>query len=249
MADVGFIAMIVAGLGVSWWRHLRRAPRRLTAGDVLDTDAEVALHVASHEARSRGQDLSSLHILYGLLQVDTVTEAIATSGGDASALEDRVLAALRAPIDTAHDDGEGVLRVAIAVASRGGRKTTCTDLWAYLGDSRAGALIDTALDRGAILFALFHGGRAPEVSTSDERDVFVVLRNDHYTTHTFVCEVLRDVFALPDAQAAEITQAAHTTGRAVIGRFSTAAARAKLREVRVRASAHAFPLWVGVEPA
>ena len=74
------------------------------------------------------------------------------------------------------------------------------------------------------------------------------MRNDHYTTQEFVCGVLRDVFALPEADASAIMMTTHTTGRAVIGRFPAAAARTKIGEVRARARAHAFPLWIGVEP-
>jgi ATP-dependent Clp protease adaptor protein ClpS len=96
---------------------------------------------------------------------------------------------------------------------------------------------------------LFHGGRAPEISLPDQRDVLVVLRNDHYTTQQFVCGLLRDVFALSDAEASAIMFATHTTGRAVVGRFAAAAARDKIAEVRERARAQAFPLWIGVEPA
>jgi hypothetical protein len=35
----------------------------------------------------------------------------------------------------------------------------------------------------------------------------------------------------------------------VIGRFTAAAARAKIGEVRALARAQAFPLWIGTEPA
>ena len=76
MADVGYIAIIVAGLGAYWWRHLRPQPRDRTRA-LFESDAEVALHVATHEASSRRQELSSLHVLYGVLQDEAVTAAIA----------------------------------------------------------------------------------------------------------------------------------------------------------------------------
>ena len=67
LADVGYIAIVVAGLGAYWWRHLRARPRE-AASELFTPDAEVALHVAIHEATSRRQRLSSIHVLYGLLQ-------------------------------------------------------------------------------------------------------------------------------------------------------------------------------------
>jgi ATP-dependent Clp protease adaptor protein ClpS len=250
VADVGYLAIVVAGFGAYWWRHMRAARMRAPLRDLFTPDAEVALHVATHEASERGQELSSIHVLYGLLQDETVTAAIATAGGNPDALEDRVLAALATPVDNPHDDAQPVIGRAAAISQRAGRQASCIDLWAFLGDSRAGKLVDDdKLDRGATLFALTHGGREPEVALDDDRDVFVVLRNDDYTTQQFVCAVLRDVFALPDVQASAIMLATHTTGRAVVGRFTAKAARAKIREVRARARTEAFPLWIGVEPA
>lgn len=248
MADVGYIAIVVAGLGAYWWRHLRPRVHSARPSEMFLPDAEIALHVAVHEATSRRQELSSLHLLYGLLQDEAVTAAIVTAGGDPDALEDRVLAALAAPPP---DDDRGNLLAgrAAMIASHGGRRASCTDLWATLAGSRAAHLIDDSkLDRGGTLFALFHGGRAPDLGFPDARDVLVVLRNDHYTTQEFVCTVLRDVFAIPDAQATEIMLATHTTGRAVIGRFTAPAARDKITQARALASAQAFPLWIGVEP-
>jgi ATP-dependent Clp protease adapter protein ClpS len=250
VADVGYIAIVVAGFGAFWWRHMRLARSRGSASAYFTPEAEVALHVAGHEARARRQDLSSLHVLYGLLQDEAVSEAIATAGGDAAALEDRVLAALSTPAEDARDDGQWLLGRAVAVARHADRLASCTDLWAYLGNSYAGRLVDQSqLDRAATLFALFHGGREPEIPLGDERDVFVVLRNDHYTTQEFVCAMLRDVFALDDAGAHAIMLTTHTTGRAVIGRFSAGAAREKIARVRGLAHAQHFPLWIGIEPA
>jgi ATP-dependent Clp protease adaptor protein ClpS len=213
-------------------------------------DAEVALHVAAHEASVRRQDVSSLHVLYGLLQDDTTTQAIATAGGNPDAIEDRVLAALENRATDAIEDGQLLIGRAASMARHGDRLASCTDLWAYLGESLAARLIDDArLDRAAVLFALFHGGREPEVTLHGSGDVLVVLRNDHYTTQEFVCQVLRDVFALPDVQATAVMLATHTEGRGVIGRFPVETARAKIGEVRALSHAQHFPLWIGVEPA
>lgn len=250
MADVGYLALVVAGLGAYWWRHLRPPRTRAALRELFAPDAEVALHVAAHEATSRGQELSSIHVLYGLLQDETVTAAITTAGGDPDALEDRVLAALATAVDDAQEDARWVLGRAAAVSHHSRRQASCTDLWAFLGESHAAKLVDDGtLDRGATLFALYHGGRQPEIAPGDARDVFIVLRNDDYTTQEFVCGVLRDVFALPEPEASAIMLATHTTGRAVVGRFAAAVARAKIREVRTLAHAHAFPLWIGIEPA
>jgi len=254
VADVVYLAIVVASLGAYWWRSLRPLRSRATARELFLPDAEIALHVATHEAASRRQELSSIHVLYGLLQDETVTAAITTAGGNPDALEDRVLAALAAPVGEARseapNDAQWIVGHAAAVAHRAGRQASCTDLWAFLGESPAARLVEDAkLDRGAILFALFHGGREPDVTLADGCDVFVVLRNDHYTTQEFVCRILRDVFALSEAQASTTMMTTHTAGRAVVGRFTASAARTKIGEARALARAHAFPLWIGVEPA
>ena len=256
MADVGYIAIVVAGFGAYWWRHLRRARPRRMLRPLFAPDAEVAPHVAAHEAGARRQSLSSLHVLYGLLQDETTTAAIATAGGNPDALEDRVLAALEAAPGSAAratdlaEDGQRLIGRAVTMARYGDRLASCTDLWAYLGDSLAARLIDEArLDRAAVLFALYHGGREPEVTLQAGGDVLVVLRNDPYTTQELVCQMLRDVFALPDVQATAIMLATHTSGRAVVGRFPVETARARITQARALAHAQHFPLWIGVEPA
>jgi len=250
MADVGYIAIVVAGFGAYWWRHMRPRWSRQAGHPLFTPEADIALHVAAHEATTRGQPLSSLHVLYGLLQDETVTAAITTAGGNPDTLEDRVLAALAAPADPARQDEPWIVGNAAAIAHHAGRQVSCTDLWAFLSESHAARLLaDAQLDRGAVLFTLFHGGREPDVTLADGRDVFVVLRNDHYTTQAFVCSVLGDVFALPEDQARAIMQRTHTDGRAIIGRFTAAAARTKIGEARALAHAQSFPLWIGVEPA
>ncbi|HET9627322.1 MAG TPA: ATP-dependent Clp protease adaptor ClpS [Kofleriaceae bacterium] len=252
MADAGYIAIVVAGFAAYWWRHMRPVWRRQPLP--LTPDAEVAVHVAIHEAEARHQAMASLHILYGLLQDDAVTAAIRSAGADPDALEDRVLSQLgQAPLPAPDPDNpdDGHWLVARAIARRHDRPVGCADLWALLGEFPVAKLLDAAaLDRGAVLFILFHGGPAPELpAAADHRDVFVVLRNDHFTTQELVCHVLRDVFALSDTQAQATMLAAHTSGRAVIGRFSAAAARAKIDQARALARPHAFPLWIGTEPA
>jgi hypothetical protein len=143
--------LVLAGAGLgAWWLHrYQRSPARLRlrGGGRYETDAEVALHVAFHEGRSRGHEwLSSLHILYGLLQDEAVAEAIQRTGGDSAALEDRVLAALAAhevTTDTAREAG-WILAYAAAASEDAGRGVSCVDLWAALSrpPSEAAALVD-----------------------------------------------------------------------------------------------------------
>ena len=253
MADVGYLAIVAAGFGAYWWRHLRLARSRAAFSGAMATDAEVALHVAMHEATSRGQALSSHHVLYGLLQDETVAAAIATAGGSADALEDRVLAAMAAPTAPeigAH--GEPItwrIEQVAALAESRGRRATCVDLFYALAETRAAALCDDAgLDRAAVMYALVHGGRPPEVAV-DARDVLIVLRNDDYTTQQFVHRALREVFGLPGDQAMDLMWKTHREGRAVVGRFGATDARDKIAAVRALARAQAYPLWIATEPA
>lgn len=256
MDPLSLLVLAGAGLGAWWLHRYQRSSMRLRlrgGGGRLETDAEVALHVAQHEGRSRGHAwMSSLHLLYGLLQDEGVTAAIRRSGGDPSALEDRVLAALDAhevTADTAQEAG-WILSYAVATSEHTGRPTSCTDLWAALSrsDSQGAALVDAAgVNRAAVLFLLFHG-EEPEIADGLPGDVHVVLRNDHYTTSEFVCDVLERVFGLPAAEATTRMRTAHDHGRAVIGRYTARQAREKILEARQLAKARGFPLWVGIEP-
>jgi len=249
--------LVLAGAGLgAWWLHrYQRVPERLRlrGGGRYDTEAEVALHVALHEGRSRGHEwLSSLHVLYGLLQDETVATAVRRAGGDPEALEDRALAALDAHEVTADTANEAawILAYAVAAAEDTGRAASCTDLWAALSrsGSQGAALVDAAgVSRVAVLFLLFHGAE-PEITEELTGDVHVVLRNDHYTTREFVCDVLERVFELPSAEANTRMLATHEQGRAVIGRYAVPVAREKILETRRLAKARGFPLWIGVEP-
>lgn len=255
MDPLALLVLAGAGLGAWWLHRYQRGPERLRLGGRgrYETDAEVALHVALHEGRARGHEwLSSLHLLYGLLQDEPVAAAIERSGGDPRALEDRVLAALDAhqvTPDSAQEAG-WIVAYAAATSEGAGRGVSCTDLWAGLSRSEAegAALIDAAgVSRVAVLFRLSHG-EEPAVADELTGDVHVVLRNDHYTTREFVCDVLEQVFALPPDEATTRMQTTHDRGRAVIGRYAVRDARAKVQEVRRLARERGFPLWIGVEP-
>ncbi len=244
------MAIVAAGMGALWWRHLRPPAARALAS-VFDGDAEVALHVASHEARTRNEPLSSLHVLYGLIQDETIATAIRGGGGDVSALEDRVLAALdaRPHPDTGddEDDGHRVYSYAASHAHHANRRAGVVDLWAYLRVSDAAALLADA-EVARVLFWLCHGEATPLSDAIGTADVHVVLRNDDYTTQELVCEVLTDVFGLPSEEAIARMLETHTTGRAIAGRYRPAEARDKILEVRARARQRGFPLWIGLEP-
>jgi ATP-dependent Clp protease adaptor protein ClpS len=247
--DAVVFALVAAGMGALWWRHLRvhhEVTRPRALGTAFDGDAEVALHVASHEARSRGEPMTSLHVLYGLLQDETIAEAVRVTGGDPSALEDKVLAAIDDKPTPTEDDVHRVYGFAAGHASHNGRRATATDLWAYLRGSDAALVIDVAT-LGKVLFQLCHGSE-PEARIDGNHDVHVVLRNDDYTTQQFVCHVLEEVFALSEAEATTRMMQTHERGRAIVGRFRPDEARAKIEDVRSRARAGGFPLWIGIEP-
>ena len=252
MEIVVLVAAGAAGLaaGLSWRSARRRLLRaRATFESLLDEDAGIAFHVAVHEAETRKQALSSLHLLYGLLQDEAVAGHV-TRAGDAGALEDRVLAVLDArPTTSPEENGEAVrmLTMAAGKARYHERTTSTADLWAAMVGTEAAKLVDaTGVDYVAVLFALAHGRTEPDVNATT-RDVLVILLNDDFSTKEFVRDVLRDVFARPEAEAITTMETAHTQGRAVVGRFAAHDARAKIEEARRRARAAGFPLWITFE--
>jgi len=250
---VDLIGILAAGFGLAVlarWIQQRTAPPALPSPD-LDEGAEIALHVAQHEANSRGHALGALHLVYGLLQVEEFQRAVAAAGGDVAASETRVLAALEAvsPSD------EQTTADAIAVLARAGqiayltrRPGTIVDLWRYLTGSAPAALVAPTREvHGAIVFALVHGTE-PRIEIAGERTVNVVLRNDDYTTFEFVTAQLREVFGVAPAAADGLARQTHEYGRAIVGAFPTDQARAKIETVRARARERAYPLWIGAEP-
>lgn len=251
METVALIAAIAAGLGAYMWRA-RRPPEPRQLGSSFDTDAEVVLHVAGHEARTRNQPLTAYHVLYGLLQDETITAAIRDAERDPEALEDRVSAELdripTGPVELT-EDAEHLLALAAGQAHHHGRKGGCVDLAVHVLRTEAAAVLDEA-SWVTVLFLLVHGRKEPELGQSlgQASDVHVVLRNDDYTTVEFVCDTLRRVFDLSEAEAEARMMTAHTAGRSVIGRYRLADARAKIDEARQLAHAGGHPLWIGVEP-
>lgn len=244
------IAILVGAAGVAWWKRTRRPPPDFE--DYLADDARVVLHVAEHEQRSRGHaTLGSVHVLYGLLQDEAIAAAVRAVRGDMGALEDRVLAALEAPIDhqaVVTADARTLLRSAAGSAYERERGATATDLWAYLVRSEAAALLDDGeLDALGVLHVLVHATALP-VLADGAGDVHVVIRNDDYTTRDFVVELLVGVFALTEDDAEEMMLAAHTGGKVIVARLPASVANEKIRAARERARAQWFPLWIAAEP-
>lgn len=251
--DVAFLAVIATGFGAWLWRHARQVHGPAIDRRALDADADVALHVAMHNARSRKQVMCSLDLLYGLLQDETIASAVALAGGDASALEDRVLGALEAVAgdELRTETGEEayqVLWIATMIARKTDRHVSCRDLWAYLYGTEAAALLDAERpSRVDVLFAAIHGKARPLPEAGP--DVDVVIWNDDYTTHDLVVELLREVFGLPDDRARALTAQTHEQGKSTIARMPLAAARTAIDAAHARARAAGSPLYVGYEPA
>lgn len=251
---VEILGLIAAGAGAGYiWRALRR----WQTGDVgkaqfeatLDTDVAVAFGVARHAMTSRGHRyLRPLHLLYGLLQVDTFTQALERLGGVPDAIETRVLAAL----DERAEDPEAVERVGYAlgyvyqVARITEREVSLGDLWARIGsDDELAALLE--VDPDDLLFVLVHGMPQPTLDLPGRSDVHVVLRNDDITTQELVTNLLRDVFELADDDAHARMMQTHTQGKTIVGRYKLAVARDKVIRARTRAREEHAPLWIGLE--
>jgi ATP-dependent Clp protease adaptor protein ClpS len=249
---VEVLGLLLASAGASYalraWQK-RREPRRLE--DALDEDAAVVVSVATHEAKSRQHpELWPIHLLYGLMQDDAFVEAIRKLGGDATAIENRVLAELDRRPARQHDDGAHVEAVRVlAMAHHGGeRRMTCKDLWAYLARTTTGRLVEgDGVTCHALVFAFAHGMQEPSTEMPGRTDVHVVLRNDDYTTRDFVVDVLRDVFEVSEDDAETRMMQVHTEGRGIVGRYKLPVAKQKVDEVRRRARERVFPLWIGLE--
>lgn len=248
--------LVLAGAGLGGWAarrsHLAHLRRLAAEGSGFDDAADVALHVAIHEARARQHPwLAPVHLLYGLLQDEDVTGAVRSSGGDPDALEDRVLAALDEPPPmTEAEATERVIGYARGTAREAGGRPSCVNLWAGLGFSpQVGALCEAAgVDRLGALFRLFHG-EVPAPVDDARGSLGIVLRNDDFTTKEFVAQLFEQVFGMPAADAIARMELIHAQGKSVLGPLPAREARAKVEDARQRARAAGFPLWIGLEPA
>src|SRR5690348_1284784 len=106
--------MMLAGAGASygWWQLQRRRESKIGLAKLessFDADASIAWGVATHEVTSRGHTgMWPLHLVYGMLQVETFTDAIKRVGGNPDAIENRVMGALDA---ATRDDPTGLEQV------------------------------------------------------------------------------------------------------------------------------------------
>ncbi len=252
---VGFLfaSASAALVGVAVLRDLRGRQVRALLG-TGDSEVEIAVHVAKHEAAARGHTLASVHLLYGLLQDEVFVAAIDGIGGDHAAIEDAVLAALdehaRASqlADTIGPEGLVMIVTANLLAKHHERRATRADLWNQLSRHPAcRQLVDAGgITAVALLFALVHG-EEPRSSLPRETAVHVVLRNDDYTTVEIVVELLREIFGLDGEAAKTLMLEVHHHGRGIAGRYDPITANAKVEATRERARASGYPLWVGVE--
>jgi ATP-dependent Clp protease adaptor protein ClpS len=219
----------------------------------LDEEMQVALALAKHAASSRQQPFAPIHVLYALVQAESVADAIRALGGDPSSIE--------AAIDTALDrvvpvgdlaagdprDGNKLLGTALGLARAHEREMTLADTLNQLAHTPLAALLEAApVSAAALFFQLVHGDQPP-VALVGETHVHVILRNDDYTTQDLVVSLLRDVFELPADRAQAVMREAHERGRAIVGRFAADLAKTKIETARRRARDQAAPLWLGVE--
>lgn len=250
--------LLLGGVPVGVWalerlrrKQYERAHKQFLA--TLDDDVQVALHVANHEAKTRNQPVSPLHLAYGLVQDENVQALIAKVGGDVDKLDAAIATALDgAPESDAMQASYAVLAYVSQVAAHLERRATAGDLWARVSRYPAVAKAFEAggLPAHRLLFALVHGSDAPppRLTAPVPPTVHVVLRNDDVTTFEFVRDMLRDVFELDDAATHQIAMTTHQEGRAVIGRYPPDLAATRVESARSRAREAGFPLWVGVEP-
>jgi ATP-dependent Clp protease adapter protein ClpS len=242
---VPLLATFVGLVYLTWRRSRRGRPFRLARAvhDNFDVDATVALHVAHREATERNLPTSPAHLLYGLLQVEAFTAAITTLGGDPTAIEQRVTAAL----GDRPEDANYILNLqshASAAAEHDHRQATITDLWYQLARTSAGTLVDSP---HGILFILVHGTPEPPAKHADP-EVHVVIRNDDYTPARFVSYVVHAIFDKAPEDAIATMRTAHEQGRAIVGRYPTAKATELVTAARAKAKESGFPLWLELEP-
>lgn len=245
MEAVPLLATFVGLVLLTWHRH-RRTPRLRSSVGVLDNfdvDATVAIHVAHREATERNLPVSPAHLLYGLLQVEAFTAALAKAGADAAAIESRVTAVLAdKPADAAL--GLQLEANASVAAQHEGRAASITDLWYRLARTPAAALVDRPHE---LLFVLVHGMAEPPAAHADP-EVHVVIRNDDYTPMRFVSWVVHALFERSPEDAVAVMKAAHEQGRAIVGRFATPRAIELVTAARAKARESGYPLWLELEP-
>jgi ATP-dependent Clp protease adapter protein ClpS len=221
----------------------------------LDDEAQVAMHLAQHEARSRGLVPGPVHLLYALIQDEDIAAAIRRVGGDLEAIESRLFEALdedaAAPGDEQARVGAttNIVAWAMLISRRHDRPASSADLWAGLVQSAltTARLTDAGgADPAEVLFDLVHGA-APEVPLLG-RDAAVVLVNDDITSQELVVQILLDVFALEASAASARMLEAHERGSGIIGRYPVPVARGHIASGQRLARLRGSPLWLRLEP-
>jgi ATP-dependent Clp protease adapter protein ClpS len=240
---VPFLATFVGLIWLTWRRN--RGPRRLSRAvhDNFDVDATVAIHVAHREAMERNLPVTPIHLLYGLLQVESFTAALAKLSMDAAAIEQRAAAHLGDKPTNASEAMQLQAHASVA-AEHEGRSATTTDLWYRLARTSAAELVGNA---HGLLFVLVHGMTEPPAQHADP-DVHVVIRNDDYTPARFVSWLVHAIFERSPEDAVATMRAAHEQGRAIIGRYPTPRAIELVTAARAKCREQGYPLWVELEP-
>jgi len=240
------VPLIATFVGLVWltWRR-NRGPRRLSRAvhDNFDVDATVAIHVAHREATERNLAVSPIHLLYGLLQVEAFTAALAKLELDAAAIERRAAAQLA---DKPTDAAEAMHLQAHAsiAAEHDGRTATITDLWSRLARTSAAELVGNP---HGLLFVLVHGMTEPPATHADP-EVNITVRNDDYTPARFVSWLVHSIFERSPEDAVATMRTAHEQGRAIIGRFATPRAIELVTAARAKCREQGYPLWLELEP-
>ena len=259
MDELLYLAVSAAGVVTFWWRHRRRAGAARKRLPPHDEEIQVVLHVAAHEARARRQALRPEHLLLALVESESVSAAIRSAGGDPSAVEDRVFAALEGTGDQALlytlrlDPAAAAIELASALARHHGRSAAPADLWFALMRPAVGVgdlVTDAGTDPTAVLFVLAHGAAeraAPDVGAGNA-DIELVLVNDDFSPQQLVVEVLREGLGLGEDEANRLMLAAHKEGRASLGRHPGARASRAAEAALSRARRHGYPLWIQLIP-
>jgi ATP-dependent Clp protease adaptor protein ClpS len=252
--DAVIYLVTAAGLGVMWWRLIRppRGPRVAP----FDEAAEIALHVAGHEAAARSQHLEAAHVLHGLLQEESFAGAVPRLGLDVDAIERRMFSLLDSLPKAGRGAGEptpaclAAIGRALALARSAERSARPADLLASV--LRDGPLVDELLAplgaRGLdLLFVLAHGFPERELRIPDAPELGVVIVNDDFTPMELVVEVLVKDLGLDPARAHDLMLRVHLGGRELVGRYAASDARARVRQATARVRGQGSPLLLRLE--
>lgn len=254
--EVEAIVLLLGAFGATGalWSLQARARARESAQRAkqiatwLDEDMQVALALARHAASSRDQPFCPIHVLYALVQAEPIATALRALGGDVAAIERAIDEAIERVQKTADPrEAPQLLGTALGIARAHGREMTLVDTLNQIVHTPLGALLNAPpVSAAGLLFYLVHGITPPD-ALAGETYVHVVVRNDDYTTQELVVAILHDAFELPIDRAQAVMRDAHERGRAIVGRFASAVAKAKIEAARRRAGDYASPLWLGVE--